>query len=57
MVTIKAVGLAILLTVAPLTLWGQQNNSVPGLSRHPVRAMLIPTMTGRLCSSATRATR
>jgi polysaccharide export outer membrane protein len=32
MVTIKAVGLAILLTVAPLTLWGQQNNSVSALA-------------------------
>ena len=33
MVTMKAVGLAILLTVAPLTLWGQQNNSVSALAR------------------------
>ena len=32
MVTMKAVGLAILLTAAPLTLWAQQNNAVSALS-------------------------
>ena len=60
MVTMKAVGLAILLTAAPLTLWAQQNNAVSavaGLSRPPLPATLILTMTGRPCSSAIRATR
>src|SRR5271156_1395466 len=37
MVTMKAVGLAILLTAAPLTLWAQQNNSVSALAE-PVAA-------------------
>ena len=37
MFTIKAVGLAILLTAAPLTLWAQQNNAVSAVSQ-PVAA-------------------
>jgi polysaccharide export outer membrane protein len=37
MVTIKAVGLAILLTAAPLTLWAQQNNAVSAVAQ-PVAA-------------------
>jgi polysaccharide biosynthesis/export protein len=37
MVTMKALGLAILLTAAPLTLWAQQNNGVSALAQ-PVAA-------------------
>ena len=37
MVTIKAVGLAIILTAAPLTLWAQQNSAAPA-SAQPVAA-------------------
>ena len=37
MVTMKAVGLAILLTAAPMTLWAQQSNAVSALAR-PVAA-------------------
>jgi polysaccharide biosynthesis/export protein len=37
MVTMKAVGLAILLTVAPLTLWAQQNDAVSAAAQ-PVAA-------------------
>ena len=37
MVTMKALGLAILLTAAPLTLWAQQNDAVSAVA-HPVAA-------------------
>ena len=37
MVTIKAVGLAILLIAAPLTFWAQQNNAVSAVAA-PVAA-------------------
>ena len=58
MVTIKALGLAILLSTAQLTLWAQQNNSTAVLAAPVARrllARLISTMTARLCNSATRA--
>src|ERR1700691_524743 len=40
MVTMKALGLAILLTAAPLTLWAQQNNPVSALPL-PVAASAV----------------
>jgi polysaccharide biosynthesis/export protein len=43
MVTMKAVGLAILLTAAPLTLWAQQNNAVSSALAQPVAASAAPS--------------
>lgn len=43
MVTIKAVGLAILLTAAPLTLWAQQNNAVAAVGGTNPASLAQPT--------------